>query len=106
MVIFLVFLGKSHGKIYWCHNMNILYRNTCYNVVCYKGTALYFLISTYRSAHQILVLIAFTQKSPLNTHSDRGDRDIPFDLSLPLFPLFVYTRSECSVRTVCMCRCV
>ena len=30
-----------HGKKFGCHNMNMLYPNSCYNEVCYNGTVLY-----------------------------------------------------------------
>ena len=32
---------KFHGKKLGSQNMSVLHPNSCYNEVCYKGTALY-----------------------------------------------------------------
>ena len=55
----------------------------------------FFVQKVFRSAHKILVLIAYVQKS-LNAHADVSSvaRVLKFCLSLYLHPSFVYTSLE------------
>ena len=52
--------------------------------------------NTYRPAHEIWVLVTYGLKLFLNTHTDpsREVKGQHFDLSVHLYPFFVYASSE------------
>ena len=52
--------------------------------------------------HEISVLIAYAQKSPLNARVSNSPRGLIFGLSLHLYPYFVYANSEGSGVSVHM----
>ena len=56
----------------------------------------------------MLVLIAYAQKRPLNTHSNvsSGARGLNFALSLNQHPYFMYASSEGSEELAHMCRLI
>ena len=56
--------------------------------------------------HEILILITYVQKLPINTHADTssGARILNFSQSLHLHPYFVYASSKGPVKPQSMFR--
>ena len=63
------------------------------------------MLTTYGSAEEIWVLMAYTQMPPLNAHADLPSevRCLNFGLSLYLHPCIVYSSSDDFGVSVHMC---
>ena len=74
---------KFHGKKSGSHNMTVLYPNSCYNEVCYTGTALYFNDMWRRLGHpknnttmKCTVSSSFSYNSLVKFHVKNGSHNM------------------------------